>query len=653
MFGFERLGRVSHVLEDMLEDLRLGRVELTQQVLDVLFEGVENFQRLLGDPAEQATVDVETYTQRVHGLARSKTKTQNILEDYEFEASMLGVLTEYEEHRLRTNLEQGMTVFRLRVRLALDVIDTALDQLKERLKSIAEIITYLPSMDGGGGDEIEIEMLLASKKSDADLRTALGKPDAKLSAVEKRRGAGRPPAAADPQASKEPTPPPAAVAPAPSAAQVAAPVKPIAAAQPVAPKKTAADGGDVSLRSITSVVRVDIRKLDHLMNVVGELGTVRAAVSRLVERLRAGAAPALAGEAHRIHRAFQRHLAEVQEGVLDIRMVPLSQLFDKVAVVVRQVAREQGKEVKLSIIGAETEVDKLIAEELADPMMHIVRNAIDHGIEPPDVRTKNGKPPTGTLNVVAHQKGNHVVIELSDDGRGIDSHVIREAAVRKGVLSEQAASDLTREELLNVIFMPGFSTAREITDISGRGVGMDVVKTNITRLGGAVDVDSELGRGAKVTITLPITLAIISALLFEVRDRLFAIPLAVVQEALRLPAQAVRTVDGREVITLRGTTLPLCRLADLFHLGPIAENATEHYVIVVSVGNKRLGVCVERLSGQQDIVIKGLGRSLAGLAGISGATDLGDQHLVLVLDAASIIEEVLLPRTGQLAVGAS
>jgi two-component system chemotaxis sensor kinase CheA len=601
---------------------------------------------LLGDPAEQASVDVETYTTRVHGLARSKTKAYNILEEFEFEASMLGVLTEYEEHRLRTNLEQGLTVYRLRVCLALDVIDTALDQLKEKVKNIAEIITYLPSMDGGGGDEIEIEMLLASKKTDPELRMALGKPDAKLSAVEKRRPAGR---AAAPAAA------PAAKEPAPLAAATPLLV-PVDVAKPVAlgaPKRAAADGGDVSLRSITSVVRVDIRKLDHLMNVVGELGTVRAAVSRLVERLRAGAAPALSSEAHRIHRAFQRHLAEVQEGVLDIRMVPLSQLFDKVAVVVRQVAREQSKEVKLSIVGADTEVDKLIAEELADPMMHIVRNAIDHGLETPETRGKNGKPTTGSLTVVAHQKGNHVVIELSDDGRGIDSNVIREAAVRKGVLSEQAASDLTREELLNVIFMPGFSTAREITDISGRGVGMDVVKTNITRLGGAVDIDSEPGRGTKVTITLPITLAIISALLFEVRDRLFAIPLAVVQEALRLPAQAVRTVDGREVITLRGTTLPLCRLADMFGLGPIAPHANEHYVIVVSVGNKRLGMCVERLSGQQDIVIKGLGRSLAGIAGISGATDLGDQHLVLVLDAAAIIEEVLLPRAGQLAVGAS
>jgi two-component system chemotaxis sensor kinase CheA len=646
MFGFEKLGRMSHVLEDMLEDLRLGRVELNQQVLDVLFEGVDSFQRLLGDSIEAINaIDIDAFSERVRSLARAKSAVHNILEDYEFESSMLGVLTEYEEHRLRTNLEQGQTVFRLKVRLALDVIDTALDQLKERVKSYAEIITYLPSMDGGGGDTIEIEMLLASKKPEGELRAVLNRPEASLSAVLKRRSApDRPPPPAAPPNGAAPQTPPAA-APTPSLSprndgNVA--------------KRTAVDPNpDVSLRSLTSVVRVDIRKLDHLMNVVGELGTVRAALARFVERVRQGATPALSREAHRIHRAFQRHLAEVQDGVLDIRMVPLSQLFDKVAVIVRQVAREQRKEVRLVITGAETEVDKLIAEELADPMMHIVRNAIDHGIETTEQRAKLGKPPLATLAVNAYQKGNHVVIELSDDGRGIDTNVIREAAVRKGLLNELAVGDLTRDELLNVIFMPGFSTAREVTDISGRGVGMDVVKTNITRLGGAVDIESEISVGTKITITLPITLAIISALLFEVRGRLFAIPLAVVQEALRLPGTALRTVDGREVVTLRGTTLPLCRLAHLFRLPDAVGGHPENFVIVIAVGNRRLGVCVERLAGQQDIVIKGLGRSLAQVQSISGATDLGDQQLVLVLDAAAIIEEVLMVRgNAPLALGA-
>jgi two-component system chemotaxis sensor kinase CheA len=367
----------------------------------------------------------------------------------------------------------------------------------------------------------------------------------------------------------------------------------------------------------------------------------------LVEKLRSSVDHSLASEAHRLSRQFARHLGDVQDSVLDIRMVPLSQLFDKVAVIVRQVARDQHKEVRLLITGGETEVDKLIAEELADPMMHIVRNAIDHGVEPPDQRGVVGKPSTATLAINAYQKGNHVVIELSDDGRGIDPNAVREAAVRKGLLTEQAVGDLSREELINVVFLPGFSTAHAVTDLSGRGVGMDVVKTNITRLGGAVDLESEIGVGTKVTITLPITLAIMSALLFSVRGRVFAIPLAVVQEALRLPPEAVRTVEGREVLTLRGATLPLCRLGEFFRLAPREGESHDgdHFVIVVAVGNRRLGLCVERLAGQQDIVIKGLGRSIAHVQGISGATDLGDQRLVLVVDAAAIVEEALLGKS--------
>ncbi|HEX7481236.1 MAG TPA: chemotaxis protein CheA [Polyangiales bacterium] len=640
MFGFERLGRLSHVLEDLMENLRLGRIDLTQQVLDVLFEGVEGFSRLLGEAkavGEPANVDIDGFAESVRALARAKATAHDVLDQYELDPSMLGVLTEYEEHRLRTNFEEGLSVFRLRVRLALDVIDTALEQLKERVKSIAEIITYLPSMEGGGGDVIEIEMLLATRKAESELRAALNRPDASLSLV-LRRASG---AEGSDARVKSLAPPSAA------SNSLAAPAPRAAALQRSAPEPPS----ELSLRSLTSAVRVDIRKLDNLMNVVGELGTVRATLSRLVDKLRSSVDQTLWNEAHRVQRAFGRHLSEVQEGVLDIRMVPLAQLFDKVAVIVRQVAREQKKEVRLLITGGDTEVDKLIAEELADPMMHMVRNAIDHGVESATGRAGAGKPAVATLAISAYQKGNHVVIELSDDGRGIDSAMIREAAVRKGLLTEHAASDLSRDELLHVVFLPGFSTATTVTDLSGRGIGMDVVKTNITRLGGSVDLTSEVGVGTKVTITLPITLAIISALLFEVRGRLLAIPLAVVQEALRLPASAVRTVEGREVLTLRGTTLPLCRLGDIFGFTATTQEHRDLFVVVVSVGNKRLGLCVDRLSGQQDIVIKGLGRSLSQIRGVSGATDLGDQRLVLVLDAAAIIEEVLIGRSTPLSLG--
>jgi two-component system chemotaxis sensor kinase CheA len=412
-----------------------------------------------------------------------------------------------------------------------------------------------------------------------------------------------------------------------------------------------AGGSEISLRSLANVVRVDIRKLDHLMNVVGELGTVRAALGRLLDRFRSGMDPALASEAQRISRAFARHLADAQESVLDIRMVPLSQLFDKVAVVVRQLAREQDKEVRLLVTGSETEVDKLIAEELADPLMHIVRNAIDHGIEAAVNRPALKKPRTATLAINAYQKGSSVVIELSDDGRGIDPSVVRDAAMKKGLMAESALADFSRDDLLDLVFLPGFSTAAAITDVSGRGVGMDVVKTNITRLGGAVELDSELGVGTKVTITLPITLAIINALLFEVGKRSFALPLTVVQEALRLDKSHVKTIEGREVLTLRGTTLPLCRVSEHFRFARTEGEMGDAFVIVVAVGPRRLGLIVDRLLGQQDLVVKGLGRSLANVHGIAGAADMGDHKLLLVLDAAAILEEVLVGRAPQLGVG--
>jgi two-component system chemotaxis sensor kinase CheA len=640
MFGFDRLGRLAHVLEDTLEELRMGRIELNQPVLDVLFAGADSFSRLLleaKDPAAAPLVDIERLREQAKGLVRTELRPRDVLDEYDFLPGVLAVLTEYEEHRLRTNLEQGLTVYRLRLRLRLDVIDTELESLKERVKGIAEVITYLPSMDGGVGESLELEMMVATRLAESELRAAFNRPDAVLLPVVKK-SSGIP-------ALRSLAPPPA----------------PAAAGNALPPGGDA--GTELSLRSLTNAVRVDIRKLDHLMNMVGELGTVRAAMQRLVDKLRPNADHALAQEAQRISRAFQRRLGAVQESVLDIRMVPLAQLFDRVAVVVRQVARDQGKEVRLVISGGDTEVDKLIAEELADPMMHIVRNAVDHGVELLAARTSANKPGQATLTINAYQKGSHVVIELSDDGRGIDTDLVRETAMRKGLLSEEAVSEISRDELLHLIFLPGFSTATQVTDISGRGVGMDVVKTNISRLGGGVEIESEVGAGTKVTITLPITLAIMTALLFDLGGRTFALPVAVIREALRLPQDSVRTIEGREVLSLRGATLPLCRLAGFLQLGTHAPEyetevtqpraVHESYVIVVAVGNRRLGLCVDRIAGQQDIVIKGLGRSLAGVPGISGATDLGDQRLVLVLDAASIVEEALLGRQGLALAGAA
>lgn len=638
MFGFQTLSAMAHTLEDLLDDLRLGRVQLSQEVLDVLFEGVEGFQRLLGEGADQEGVDVKDFAQSIERVSKKRSDDGVTLEDLDLDESVLAVLTEYEEHRLRTNVSQGTPLYRLRVRFSLTTIDSNLEELKERAKSVAEIITYLPSIGGGDGDEIDLDVLLASNSPASELGEVLAAGGEAELEVIRRRGVRKtshdalvPP----PMESEPPSGRPIPTSRPPAPVHTPAPVK---SPRQAPPRDMSADA--LSLRSVANTVRVDIRKLDHLMNVVGELAIVRSAVARITERIRSrDDLRQLAIELHRVNRGFERHLEELQEGILDVRMVPLGQLFDKLARIIRQVAREHDKEVRLLVTGAETEVDKLIVEELSDPLMHLIRNAIDHGIESPKVRELAGKGSEGILSLNAYQKGNHVVLEIEDDGAGMNEEMLVQAAIRKGILSKEGAEEITAQDALELIFMPGFSTRSAITDLSGRGVGMDVVKTNINRLGGVVDVWSEHGSGTKFTITLPVTLAIISALLVRVAGRDFAIPITSVQEAILLDRTAVRTVEGREVISLRGATLPLCRLDHLFRLLPVQSD--RRFVVVCAVGQRRVGFVVDGLDGQQDIVIKALGKSLRDVRGFAGATDLGDQRVALVLDAPGLLEEVL------------
>jgi len=653
MFGYHQLGAVTHALEDLLDDLRLGRVSLAQEVLDVLFEGVENFQRLLAEDPDGPSVDLEAYAAAIDRVQAPVPLARETLEDYALDSSVLAVLTEYEEHRLRTNIEQGVTLYRLEVRFSLATIDSSLEELKSRAKPLAEIITYLPSMGGGGGEDIDLEVLLASRAPIEDLRQALGDQGAQLAAVQRHTNmpSHLPPAPAIPEgatAARPTSAPPAPRNSAPPQARVSAVPHPrTSAPNPIEviedePEDQPKDGpGGLSLRSVASTVRVDIRKLDHLMNVVGELALVRSALARVRERLRIQSADReLARELHRVGRGFERHLSELQDGILDVRMVPLGQVFDKLARIVRQVAREHEKDVQLVVTGAETEVDKLIVEELSDPLMHIIRNAIDHGVESPKMRELAGKPAQGTLALNAYQKGSHVVLEIEDDGAGMSTERLIETAVRRGMMTHGEAEELSDDEVLALIFAPGFTTRSAITDISGRGVGMDVVKTNIARLGGIIDIHSEHGTGTKFTITLPVTLAIINALLVRVSGRPFAIPITAVQEAILLAPQQIRTVEGREVLSIRDTTLPLCRLTELFGLERRAESARS-FVVVTALANRRLGFVVDELEGQQDIVIKALGPSLAHVPGFAGATDLGDERVALVLDAPGLLEELL------------
>ena len=695
LFGAAMMSGLSHELENLLDDLRLGRIELTPQVLDLLFQSVELYGRILtaakGDSTEPAA-DVKILLSALGQVAQQKGGGGgSVVAQYELDPGLLSVLTEYEEHRLRTNLQAGLSLYRMRVNFQLSTIDSALDDLKGKTRPHGEIITFLPTGEGGDAESVELEILVASREGLSVLGSAVAGPNLTIEEVRRRdapplaRESIRPPVldSVEPfvipsfgppttspnlfdlgeaaKGTRTSRPPPAGSLPPP---MPSVPPPPNLAA-PSGPSLGGAQARQdqremTTLRSVTQTVRVDIRKLDHLMNIVGELAIVRSAVSRLTERVRAdGELRALATALTRVHRSFDRHLAQMQNGILEVRMVPLGQVFDKLARIVRQISREHDKQVNLVVTGSETEIDKLIVEELSDPLMHMMRNAIDHGIEDRDERMRVAKPSVGTIALNAFQKGNHVVIEVEDDGKGMDPQVILGAALRRGLITEAEAREMSKKDVFSLVFQPGFTTRDDVTISSGRGVGMDIVQTNIAKLGGVVDITSDVGIGTKMTITLPITLAIISVLIVEVAGRTYCMPLANVEEAIVFDESMVRTFEGREVMTQRGQTLPLARLAKLFQLEgvrpgvyfnedaktpvppPVKPTRPKSYVVIATVADRRVGFVVDRLVGQQDIVIKALGKLLKRVRGFAGATQLGDQRVGLVLDAAALIAEVL------------
>jgi len=346
---------------------------------------------------------------------------------------------------------------------------------------------------------------------------------------------------------------------------------------------------------------------------------------------------------------LERRIADLQSAIMQVRMVPLGQVFDRLARVVRRTAGDLGKQIELTVSGEDTELDKLIVEELVDPLMHLVRNAVDHGVEDPEIRMSAGKPPSGLLSIKAFPRGNHVIIELSDDGSGIDEVAVKRTALERGLVDEERVGSMSQREVWNLLFQPGFSTRKAVSETSGRGVGLDVVKHNISKLSGIIDIESEPGRGTRFIITLPITLAIIQALIVHAGPHVFALPLASVLEIVLLTSQHLCHVEGREMVRIRGETIPLLRLNDVFNLdaGPDGDGNGEReglgFVAVVGLAQHRVALFVDDVTGQQDIVIKSLGAYLSSVKGFAGATQLGDHETILVLDVAALVQEIVAP----------
>ncbi|GAA7704178.1 chemotaxis histidine kinase/response regulator CheAY2 [Helicobacter pylori] len=391
--------------------------------------------------------------------------------------------------------------------------------------------------------------------------------------------------------------------------------------------------------SVEQTVRVDVRRLDHLMNLIGELVLGKNRLIRIygdVEERYDG--EKFLEELNQVVSSISAVTTDLQLAVMKTRMQPVGKVFNKFPRMVRDLSRELGKSIELIIEGEETELDKSIVEEIGDPLIHIIRNSCDHGIEPLEERRRLNKPETGKVQLSAYNEGNHIVIKISDDGKGLDPVMLKEKAVEKGVISERDAEGMSDREAFNLIFKPGFSTAKVVSNVSGRGVGMDVVKTNIEKLNGIIEIDSEVGVGTTQKLKIPLTLAIIQALLVGVQEEYYAIPLSSVLETVRISQDEIYTVDGKSVLRLRDEVLSLVRLSDIFKVDAILESNSDVYVVIIGLADQKIGVIVDYLIGQEEVVIKSLGYYLKNTRGIAGATVRGDGKITLIVDVGAMMD---------------
>ena len=440
-------------------------------------------------------------------------------------------------------------------------------------------------------------------------------------------------------AQNPPDPAPSAVAkPEPATAppqKIGGDIVPKKAAPPLKP----AEGKGEDLSDNTTV-RVDVKRLDDLMNQVGELVLERNRMIQINQNLQQGDVNKVDfnEEFSKLTKRMNFVTSELQMQVLKMRMLPVEKVFKKFPRIVRSMARDLGKEVDLQIFGEETELDRSVVDEIGDPLIHLIRNAMDHGLETPDERIAVGKSRVGTLVLAAVHEGNQIIISIKDDGRGIDTDRVGRKAVEKGLISEEQLGAMSQRELFDLIFLPGFSTKEKASDLSGRGVGMDVVKTNIKKLNGLIEIKSEKGLGSEFILRLPLTLAIIQSLLVEVEGEIYSIPLSSVLETLRVDQRQFHLIGGQEVLKLRDMVLPLMRLQKIFNVQQHYEQNDFCYVVVVGAADKRMGLVVTRLVGQQEVAIKSLGNYLANIPGIAGSTILGDGRVTLIVDPVGLID---------------
>ncbi len=406
-------------------------------------------------------------------------------------------------------------------------------------------------------------------------------------------------------------------------------------------KQVVAEQKKAPEKKVETTIRVEVERLDELLNIVQELVLGRNRLLQLntiVAQQYEGTQ--LSRDLSDATQQIDFMTTELQLAVMKTRMIKIGKVFNKFPRLVRDLSKETGKKVELIIRGEETELDKTLIEEINDPLVHMIRNSIDHGLEPPEEREKIGKDPVGKVTLSAEQEGNNVIISIEDDGRGINPEIILNKAIEKGLISKERASELSKKDIYNLIFLPGFSTAKVVSNVSGRGVGMDVVKTNVLKLRGVIDIESEVGKGSRFIIKLPITLAIIQGLLVKIREETLVVPLNTVIEVVRVGKKEIFKINQNDVIKLRNVVIPLVDLQSNLYKDEEHEEIIWQYVVIVGIAERRFGLKVDKLIGQEEIVIKSLGKYLGNIKGIAGSTIMGDGSVVMIADIAEIVNEL-------------
>ncbi|GAA7667202.1 chemotaxis histidine kinase/response regulator CheAY2 [Helicobacter pylori] len=594
------LTRLTHNMEDVLNRARKGEIKITPDIMDVVLRSIDLMKTLLVTIRDTGS---DTNNGKENEIEEAVKQLQAITSQ-----NLEGAKEGTKEAPKKENQEEAKK-----------------ENIKENQENKAKAPTAENSAsDNPLADEPDLDYTnMSAEEVEAEIERLLNKRQE----ADKERRAQK----------KQEAKPKQEVAPTKEAPKTETPKAP--KTETKAKAKADTEENKAPSIGVEQTVRVDVRRLDHLMNLIGELVLGKNRLIRIysdVEERYDG--EKFLEELNQVVSSISAVTTDLQLAVMKTRMQPVGKVFNKFPRMVRDLSRELGKSIELIIEGEETELDKSIVEEIGDPLIHIIRNSCDHGIEPLEERRRLNKPETGKVQLSAYNEGNHIVIKISDDGKGLDPVMLKEKAIEKGVISERDAEGMSDREAFNLIFKPGFSTAKVVSNVSGRGVGMDVVKTNIEKLNGIIEIDSEVGVGTTQKLKIPLTLAIIQALLVGVQEEYYAIPLSSVLETVRISQDEIYTVDGKSVLRLRDEVLSLVRLSDIFKVDAILESNSDVYVVIIGLADQKIGVIVDYLIGQEEVVIKSLGYYLKNTRGIAGATVRGDGKITLIVDVGAMMD---------------